>query len=123
MSAQRRFNFGLAKDNGAQWPEIIASDPVKYPGLMQRVAAMALHRAGKPHRSDCCLFCEREAGEKRARGVKKTAMFRKGFELFSAESFGSFLTEFCGGAGLPSISADLGAVMLSHPHMSLSLIN
>lgn len=54
---KRRYEDTTAK---AQWPAIIAADPVRYPGLMQEIALRALHRTGKPHREQNCPLCQEE---------------------------------------------------------------
>jgi hypothetical protein len=66
MSAadQRRFDFGRHRKLKSavaepQWPEIISSDPGLYPGILQSLAAMALHRQDKPHEPGLCPLCER----------------------------------------------------------------
>ena len=67
---QERFDFGRIRNEkpaeGLQWPAIVAGNPLYPSALMQQLAAMSLHRSRKPHRSEFCLFCEREA-EKQAR--------------------------------------------------------
>lgn len=61
---QKRFNFGHTKTIKAEeWVSIVSGDPERYPSpLMQRMAAMALHRAGKPHQSEHCPLCQRNGG-------------------------------------------------------------
>jgi hypothetical protein len=62
---QRRFDFRQSQKKSPaepEWAEIIAADPIRYrSSLMQRAAAMALHRSGKAHASDRCPLCQRES--------------------------------------------------------------
>jgi hypothetical protein len=57
---QQRFNFAYGRNGkaAAEWPAIVAADPAKYPGLLQELAALELHRSGKVHASDRCPLCE-----------------------------------------------------------------
>jgi hypothetical protein len=45
---QEQFDFGKQRKQKAaaepEWAEIVLADPIRYPGIMQTLASMALHR-------------------------------------------------------------------------------
>ena len=53
----RRRRWDCTPDPNATWPGVVAGSPDKYPGLMQTLAAMALHGQGLLHRTDLCPRC------------------------------------------------------------------
>jgi hypothetical protein len=55
--AKRRYD---GASNNMAWPEVIAADPVRYPGVMQDIAMRSLHHADKPHRERDCPLCKAE---------------------------------------------------------------
>ena len=64
MSARRQqcFNFSHPVNRPeSEWASIIAADPERYPAILQRAAAMALHQLSRPHATELCLLCERES--------------------------------------------------------------
>jgi hypothetical protein len=72
----RRSHFGpVRRDYAAQqvWPTIVQNDPILHPGLMQRLAAVALHRQAKPHRADLCSFCIEQRNKWTSPAVAETA--------------------------------------------------
>jgi hypothetical protein len=68
---QAKFNFKnrhpprryQSVNAGVLWPQILAADPEKYPGLMQVIAQRALHRLGKPHCESDCPLCLGQVGQ------------------------------------------------------------
>jgi hypothetical protein len=61
---QRAFNFGHTHRRlvigDPEWPFIISQNPERYPAILRKAAAMALHRLDRPHPIELCLLCERE---------------------------------------------------------------
>lgn len=64
---QKAFVFGRGDARAdAKWPEIVAADPQRYPGLLQNLAQTALHRLSRPHPQQDCPLCKVERSESAA---------------------------------------------------------
>ena len=50
-------------DACGDWALIVASQPERYAGILQDLAQRALHRLGKPHRSQDCSLCSPPASK------------------------------------------------------------